>query len=321
MSSDQLTAPFPYIGGKSSVASMVWDYFGDVRTYIEPFGGSLAVLLGRPEEHFKNNTRIPREIANDFSGLVVNAWRAISYDPEGLSTFILDNCPVFEVDLHSRQLFLKDREEDLMAELKEDPEQYDLKSAAYWISGLSAHVTGANYPSQISNQRPRIAAYGKGVHSPRRLKQIRQLINDLALRLRHVKILCGDWSRCVTEPAMEADQGEVGVFLDPPYTKESGRQSDLYDHDDLSVGREVYEWCMKYGENPSNHPEIGSNIKIALCGLEGEYDMPDSWTSEPWSAQGSSQNASRERIWFSPNCVQIKEVDSHLTVDELFDLP
>ena len=45
---DKLKAPFPWFGGKSRVSHIVWDYFGDVANYVEPFAGSLAVLLGRP---------------------------------------------------------------------------------------------------------------------------------------------------------------------------------------------------------------------------------------------------------------------------------
>ena len=43
-----LAAPFPYFGGKSRVSALVWDIFGDVPNYVEPFAGSAAVLLGRP---------------------------------------------------------------------------------------------------------------------------------------------------------------------------------------------------------------------------------------------------------------------------------
>ena len=46
----RLRAPFPWFGGKSRVAHIVWSHFGDVRNYVEPFAGSLAVLLGRPTE-------------------------------------------------------------------------------------------------------------------------------------------------------------------------------------------------------------------------------------------------------------------------------
>ena len=43
-----LRAPFPFFGGKASIARDVWMRFGDVPNYVEPFCGSCAVLLGRP---------------------------------------------------------------------------------------------------------------------------------------------------------------------------------------------------------------------------------------------------------------------------------
>ena len=46
--SRKLKAPFPYFGGKGRVAGEVWKRFGAVKTYVEPFFGSGAVLLGRP---------------------------------------------------------------------------------------------------------------------------------------------------------------------------------------------------------------------------------------------------------------------------------
>src|SRR5689334_19180994 len=49
MPRNTLKAPFPWFGGKSRVASLVWERFGEVRNYVEPFAGSLAVLLGRPQ--------------------------------------------------------------------------------------------------------------------------------------------------------------------------------------------------------------------------------------------------------------------------------
>lgn len=70
MSAD-LRAPFPWFGGKSRVAHLVWSAFGaDVANYVEPFAGSLAVLLARPGE--------PRiETVNDLDGYLVNFWRAV----------------------------------------------------------------------------------------------------------------------------------------------------------------------------------------------------------------------------------------------------
>ena len=65
-----------YFGGKSRVAREVWRRFGDVPNYIEPFFGSGAVLLGRPE--FDGN-RI--ETVNDADGHLSNFWRPCKPTP------------------------------------------------------------------------------------------------------------------------------------------------------------------------------------------------------------------------------------------------
>src|SRR3990167_10434624 len=73
---EPLHAPFPWFGGKSRIAPLVWQRFGDVANYVEPFSGSLAVLLGRPTP--------PRgETVNDKDALVCNFWRALQADPDG----------------------------------------------------------------------------------------------------------------------------------------------------------------------------------------------------------------------------------------------
>jgi hypothetical protein len=43
-----IKAPFPYFGGKARAAPLIWEALGDVPNLVEPFAGSLAVLLGRP---------------------------------------------------------------------------------------------------------------------------------------------------------------------------------------------------------------------------------------------------------------------------------
>ena len=43
-----MQVPFPWFGGKSRAAHLVWERFGDLPNYVEPFFGSGAVLLNRP---------------------------------------------------------------------------------------------------------------------------------------------------------------------------------------------------------------------------------------------------------------------------------
>jgi DNA adenine methylase len=113
-----------------------------------------------------------------------------------------------------------------------------------------------------------------------------------------VRVACGDWSRVLT-PAVTTYLGDTGVFLDPPYAGEE----DVYGACG-SISGEVREWAIRNGNSPG--------LRIALCGYEGEHEMPAGWISVAWKAvggygnQGDGEgriNASRERIWFSPHCL------------------
>ena len=66
MTCDAQKAPFPWFGGKSQAAPAVWQALGDPHHYVEPFAGSLAVLLRRP--HQANRTYYS-ETVNDADGL------------------------------------------------------------------------------------------------------------------------------------------------------------------------------------------------------------------------------------------------------------
>jgi hypothetical protein len=77
----KLVAPFPWFGGKSRVADAVWARFGDVRNYVEPFAGSLAVLLQRPTP----SRQAGIETVNDIDKYLANFWRAVAADPEGVA--------------------------------------------------------------------------------------------------------------------------------------------------------------------------------------------------------------------------------------------
>lgn len=67
-------APFIYFGGKARIASLVWERFGDTANYVDPFAGSLAVLLSRPDDHqWWDRT----ETVNDLDGNISNFWRSV----------------------------------------------------------------------------------------------------------------------------------------------------------------------------------------------------------------------------------------------------
>lgn len=97
--------------------------------------------------------------------------------------------------------------------------------------------------------------------------------------------------------------GLTGVFFDPPYGVDN--RVNTYAVDSRDVSADVRAWCLVNGDNPL--------MRIALCGYDGEHDMPDTWTRAAWKAAGGygSQgdatgraNSARERIWFSPHCLK-----------------
>jgi len=316
-----LRAPFPWFGGKSRVAPIVWERFGDVQNYVEPFFGSGAVLLGRP-------TAAGIETVNDLDCMVANFWRALQHDPDAVAGAA--DWPVNEADLHARHLWLVSQEE-FRENMKTDPEFYDSKIAGWWVWGQCMWIgsgwcsvelprlgnagSGVNRKlprlgdagSGVNRQLPHLSSAGMGVEeeSDRTLGSrefLFQYMRGLAERLRRVRVCCGDWSR-VCGPSPTVKLGTTGVFLDPPYL--DGRTASIYSCDSLTVANEVREWAIAQADDP--------RIRIALCGYEGEHDMPGSWDCVEWKARGGygslgsgrgRENSEKERIYFSPHCLR-----------------
>lgn len=136
-------------------------------------------------------------------------------------------------------------------------------------------------------------AKGNGVHSSTIRSVLLEYFLQLSNRLRHVRVTCGDWQRVVTD-SVTISHGVTAVLLDPPYGEAAGRQKDLYALDSLEIAPVVREWALERGDDP--------RFRIVLCGLEGEHDMPDTWTVHGWRSSVNSKNSDRERLWLSPHC-------------------
>jgi hypothetical protein len=157
---ERLKAPFPYAGGKSSIADVVWKHLGDDATnYVEPFAGSLAVLLARPQPF--NGV----ETCNDISCYITNFWRAVRYDPDQVAYWA--DYPVSELDLHAnhRWLVLSEDAVAFREKLRADPDYYDSKVAGRWVNGLCCWI-GSGWceyrENADSERRPFIGASHQG---------------------------------------------------------------------------------------------------------------------------------------------------------------
>lgn len=314
----QLVAPFPYFGGKRRVAAEVWSRFGDVRSYVEPFFGSGAVLLGRPRP-FRGV-----ETVNDLDGLLCNFWRALAADPAAVARHA--DWPVSECDLHARHLWLVERRAEFTERLMSDPAWFDAQAAGWWVwgacawigsrwcSGSGPWVRGAdgmlvkgNAGQGINRKMPHMGDSGQGINRqmPHMGDSGRGTLAEfqrIADRLRGVRVACGSWDRVMGD-TVTWRHGTCGVFLDPPY------DAGAMDYSAGGMGRgiaaDVRAWAIKAGERP--------DMRIALCGYDEHDEMKShGWQAHRWSARGGYGNAGgddaddnrhRETIWFSPHCL------------------
>lgn len=172
-----------------------------------------------------------------------------------------------------------------------------------WQGGGAGGGSGVIAPS-LTRQLPQLSGDGSGAQRGLLSEGVKSIglyeyLGKLAARLRRVRVCCGGWER-VLSPSVTTYIGVTGVFLDPPYKQELRERCYSEDHD---ISADVCKWALENGDNPK--------LRIALCGYEGEHSIPSTWECVPWKAHGGysrsergKANRSRERIWFSPNCLK-----------------
>lgn len=313
----QLKAPFPYFGAKSRAAAAVWQLFGEVRNYVEPFAGSLAVLLNRPSPFSGPET------VNDLDCLLVNAWRAIAGNPTQLAGLLI--APVAEVETEAQHNVLMNRK-DALREKTGDPYWFDLRQAAWWIKGANEWIGSgwcaaegpwswtaeqgwqSNAGKGINRKLPHLGNAGRGINRQlphlgdagtgafaNRLEFVSDWLCALRDRLCSVRIACGDWRRVLGE-SVTTKHGITAVFLDPPYDG-----TEYVYGTDKPVSAEVREWCVANGGN--------TLLRIILAGRGEEHDslLDHGWSKETWSAlKGYANHEERheEALWCSPECIK-----------------
>ncbi len=347
MTSAVLKPPFPWFGGKSRAAALVWGRLGDVKNYVEPFFGSGAILFGRPHEPYI-------ETVNDADRYVANFWRAAQADPDAVAAAA--DWPVNEADLEARHYWLVTEGAKRLAAQLADPDAYDARIAGWWAWGQCAWIgsgwcsgggpwqagdngwvlrnagTGVNRQlphlgnagTGVNRQLPHLGDAGTGVNRQlphlgdagtgvnRKLhhlgdagKGVRDYLRQLSDRLRRVRVCCGDWSRVLT-PSVTFRHGLTGIVLDPPYG-EGELEYTAGGNRSAGIAEAVRAWAVANGGNP--------RLRIALCGYDGQFEMPGDWSVAEWKTAGGysstasgqtqgKQNRHRERVWFSPCCLK-----------------
>lgn len=343
-----MLAPFPYFGGKRSVGRDVWRRFGHVRHYIEPFCGSAAILLAAPSpaslEVVSDGSGF---IANFWRAVKYQPAKVAEWADYPVSHIDLGA-------RHRWLMSQRDQLNDAMQDPEWPGDAkvagWWLWGQCIWIAGgwcnwgrlrtndldsipqltplnqgiltqrskFKPYRTLDSIPSlgeagrgiQAIGQIPSLGNRRQGIQSISKTRMTSensskmmtssgrvgwQWLHELAERMERVRVLHGDWSRCLNNTY---GGDATAVFLDPPY-----RAYEKFYGVDKPVADEVEEWARQ-----------NANLKIALCGHRGDYQLPG-WTIVDWSRRhasyGRTKTVDEECIWYSPSCI-LPDVNTNL---------
>jgi DNA adenine methylase len=302
-----LRAPFPYFGGKRDVAADAWARLGRPKQYIEPFCGSAAVLLAAPKP-------AALEVIGDMNGFIANFWRATVAQPAEVARWA--DYPVSHIDLGARHVWLMEQRDRLGAALRDPNWPGDAQVAGWWLwgqccwigsgwcewTGQIPHASDAGMGVQALGKIPHASDAGRGVQALGKIPHAGDAgmwtsggrtawawLHKLAARLERVRVVHGEWSRCLNTNYGGAD---TAVFLDPPYDSYEA----LYRADNVAAA--VADWCRENADK-----------RVALCGHRGDYDLPG-WTVLEWERKratySGTSTSDQEAIWFSPACLRVE---------------
>lgn len=192
-----MKAVLKYPGAKNRIASWIISHIPEHHVYLEPYAGSLAVLLNKKRSHIETVNDIDKEIVNFFSVLRDKSnelLQAVSYTPYA-------------------------REEYIQAykECQDEVERARRFAVKCWMGFGCGNLYQNGFKS------------GQQTHSPNPAKAWAKLPETIALateRLKGVQI--------ENLPAIELlkryDTSDVFIYMDPPYLLDT-RKTYLYKHE------------------------------------------------------------------------------------------
>jgi len=299
-----MNSPFPYFGGKRTVAAAVWARLGSPAQYIEPFCGSLAVLLACPRP-------AALEVVCDGSGFIANFWRAVKHQPGAVAEWA--DYPVSHIDLGARHGWLMAQRQRIGDAMQDPDWPGDAKVAGWWLWGQCCwigsgwcdwfgkipHASDAGRGVQAIGQIPHASDAGRGADALLTScgRTAWAWLHRIADRLERVRVVHGDWSRCLNN---HFGGDDTAVFLDPPYRSYEA----LYGKAG-AVADAVESWALE-----------NEHLRIALCGHRDDYKLAG-WDAVEWSrgrlTYSGGQTTDSECVWYSPVCLP-----ATLTQERLF---
>jgi DNA adenine methylase len=193
--------PFAYYGGKTTLADRIVAAFPPHRHYVEPFAGSLAVLLAK--------TPSVMETVNDLDQAIVNFWRVLRDRP-------VDLARVCALTPHSRVEFEDSQDVDEGDELE--------RARRLWVrlaQGRSGRLKRAGWrhyvsPSSVSTAFP---SYLDGYVD--RMAAAVERLHHVTLECRPAREIVERYGACE----------DVLLYVDPPYLGSTRANDRSYRHE------------------------------------------------------------------------------------------
>lgn len=181
----QVKPPFAYYGGKTALAPEIAALLPPHSHYVEPFAGSLAVLLAKRPS--------PAETVNDLDGDLVTFWRVLRDQPEALER-------ACELTPHSRHELERATRQDATDDVERarrvftiltQSRSHSMKPTGWWTRRApTGHAPAAYVRSYVG-----------------RIPQAAQRLAEVSLENRDALDVIRDYG---TEPS-------VCIYADPPY--------------------------------------------------------------------------------------------------------
>ena len=272
-----------YHGAKWRLAPWIISHFPNHYCYVEPFGGSAAVLISKPTSE--------REVYNDKNDEIVTLFNVIR--DEAMRTELLR---LLSMTPYSRREF----------EFAKEPSMAHRDAKGRVLPGMDsimiAHkllvrsqMAFGSAGASRGNTGFRLDTARGGASLQALWCDIPENILEITHRLRNVVIENADANNIIKQHA----RPDTLFYLDPPYTLDSRVNSDSYGE---------YEVTLK------EHERLLTTIRktegmFVLSGYDNELysDMLGDWSvyKKTTAASGGTKSGAvlrTESLWLSPNC-------------------
>jgi len=240
---------FPYPGGKTVYCNEIINRLPDHRRYVEPFGGSAAVLLNKPRSYI--------EVVNDLDNDVVQFFRVLRDRRDELEAWL-------QATPYSRSVY-----EEWVSEFYDGHRpKDDIKRAGRWFYLRYTQFNGSldrRNGFKTGGKRNEARSFRGGI----------QELRTVAARFHEVTIECQPYYQVVDR----YDNPDTVFYLDPPYY-ETNSDRDHYrvggdiDHEqfvDQLRDRDGY-WIVSYAELPPQLRDISKTVETYTAMYSMSYD-------------------------------------------------